>query len=296
MTIRQASLTQVGRNSAPSIDRAFYRRIADASTQRERVKTFTVPILSGRAWKVPAGHVFRITAPEGAQVGELNIWGANDAREHMWAARTRQMQTANVSTFDRIWSTLPFFRPIATVTADTLSEYGTDEHGARVHDLLGTYCDPYSNKMQTGEDFDNLCYSNLIRAISPFGLSEFDIHDALTVFQCAGVDEDGKYFKKPSPARKGDYLEFFAEIDLVCALSICQGGDLSSTMWTSGADGLFNVGHPLGVEIYQLEASLLEGWHQPATPEYRGQHGMGPRHMLTPDGSVDWTGPVPQIW
>ena len=37
------------------------------------------------------------------------------------------------------------------------------------------------------------------------------------------------------PAKKGDCLEFFAEIDLLCALSTCPGGDLSVRCAAGGA-------------------------------------------------------------
>src|SRR6185312_626288 len=93
------------------VDKAFYRRIAE-SPGRVPVESFTIPIRSGRAWTVPAGHVFRITTPEGP-----------------WASRTRQLQAAHVSVFDRLWSTLPYLRPIATITSDSLKDYGIDEFG-----------------------------------------------------------------------------------------------------------------------------------------------------------------------
>jgi uncharacterized protein len=76
-------------------------------------------------------------------VGDLNLWSLNDPRERMWAARTRQLQKAHVSIYDRLWSNLPFLRPLFTIIDDTLKDYGIDEEGGRVHDLLGTRCDPY---------------------------------------------------------------------------------------------------------------------------------------------------------
>jgi len=36
--------------------------------------------------------------------------------------------------------------------------------------------------------------------------------------------DTGQYFMKASPVRPGDYIEFFAEIDLLGALSACAGG------------------------------------------------------------------------
>jgi uncharacterized protein YcgI (DUF1989 family) len=260
--------------SALDVDRDFYRRIAADLDRRRLVDRQTVPIRSGLAWKVPAGHVTRIVAVEGPQVGDLNLWYSTDPRERMWAARTRQLQRAHVSTFDRLWSNLPFLRPMATITADSLSDYGIDDDGGRVHDLLGSRCDPYVNKMLTGVDADHHCHSNLVRAVAPHGLDEFDVHDVLNVFQCTGLNDDDQYFMKASPARRGDYLELFAEIDLLCALSTCPGGDLSVPLWGPDAGDPLDVCRPLGVEIFELDPELLSGWRPPARADYRGNHGL----------------------
>jgi len=86
----------------------------------------------------------------GPQVGDFNVWNLNNPREHLWSTRTRQLQSSHVSVFDRLWSNLPYLRPLLTVTGDSLSDYGVDSDGGRVHDLLGTRCDPYVNRMLTG--------------------------------------------------------------------------------------------------------------------------------------------------
>ena len=258
---------------ALSVDKAFYKRIAD-SPGRVPVVSFTIPIRSGRAWTVPAGHVFRILTPEGSQVGDLNIWNRHNPRERLWASRTRQLQAAHVSVFDRLWSTLPYLRPIATITSDSLKDYGIDEFGGRIHDLLGTRCDPYVNRMLTGEDFDFHCHSNLVRAVAPYGLTELDVHDVLNVFQCTGLNRADRYFMRACPAKTGDHLEFFAEIDLLCALSTCPGGDLSVPLWGPDARDPLEVCRPLGVEVYELDKALLDGWKEPESPAYKGAHGM----------------------
>lgn len=214
MTIHEptAAAYQATAGSFLDIDKDLYRRIHD-DKRHELVESFILPIRSGRAWKVPAGCLCRITVPEGpqvwdadihwlvvwlvacrqlltqfsAQVGDLNLWNFNDPRERMWAARTRQLHAAHVTIFDRLWSILPFLRPMVTITGDSLADYGKDGEGGRVHDLLGTRCDPYVNTLLTGKDFDYHCHSNLTRAVLPYGLTEFDVHDVLNVFQCTGV-------------------------------------------------------------------------------------------------------------
>ncbi len=265
---------QASQGSPLIADRAFYGRIAAETGRRTKIESITVPIRSGRAWEVPAGHIFRIVTIEGPQVADLNIWNRHDPRERMWASRTRQLQAAHLSTFDRIWSTLPFLRPLVTITADSLAGYGIDADGGRLHDLLGTRCDPYVNKMLTGIDFDHHCHSNLVRAIAPYGFTEFDVHDVLNVFQCTGLNDHDQYFMKACPAKKGDFLEFFAEIDLLCALSTCPGGDLSVPLWGPDARDPLEVCRPLGVEVYRPDPALLAGWSQPKSPDYRGRHGM----------------------
>ncbi|HXZ08564.1 MAG TPA: urea carboxylase-associated family protein, partial [Paraburkholderia sp.] len=118
---------QSTQGSALEVDKAFYQRIATRHDTRTLIESIVVPIRSGRAWTVPAGHVFRIVTIEGPQVADLNLWNRHNPRERMWASRTRQLQQAHVSNYDRLWSTLPFLRPMVTITDDTLAGYGVDE-------------------------------------------------------------------------------------------------------------------------------------------------------------------------
>ena len=252
------------------VDRGLYDRVAAAD--RTLVNEFTIPIRTGRAWEVRAGQLCRIVAPEGPQVGDFNCWNRHNPRERFWAARTRQLQAAHVTTYDRLWSCLPYLRPMLTLTADSIG-YGTDEHGGRCHDLLGTRCDPYVNRLLTGEDFDFHCHSNLVRAVLPYGLTEFDVHDVLNVFQVTGLVDD-RYFMSASPAREGDHLEFFAEMDLLCALSACPGGDLSVDLWGPDAADPLSTCRPLAVEVYDVDPAARSGWSPPRSPDYRGLHGI----------------------
>ncbi|SDB94267.1 urea carboxylase-associated family protein [Acinetobacter boissieri] len=268
------SAYQGGKDSPLDIDKNFYDRIRETTDARTRISQVEVPIRSGYAWTVKAGQVFRVTTPKGAQVGDFNIWNAHNPRERLWASRTRQLQGSHVSIYDRLWSTLPFMRPLVTITDDSLKDYGIDEHGGRIHDLLGTRCDPYINRILTGKDFDHHCHSNLTRAVLPYGLTEFDVHDVLNIFQVTGLNHESKYFMKTCPAQVGDYLEFFAEIDVLCALSTCPGGDLSLPMWGPDAQDPISVCRPLGVEIFDLDPELIKGWKSPQCSPYAGQHGL----------------------
>lgn len=270
-----AYLPQPG--SALYADRELYDKIAaTAGSGRTLVEALTVPIRLGRAWTVPKGHVVRITTPEGPQVGDLNIWSLHNPRERMWAARSRQLHSAHVLVYDRLWLNLPYLRPLVTITGDLMAARGLDEHGGRVHDLLGTRCDPYVDKLLSGDDNDFHCHLNLTRAVMPYGLTELDVHDVLNVFQVTGLDEHDRYFMETSPAVKGDYIEFFAETDLLMALLACPGGDLLAWGWGALEAEQVACCRPLGVEVYKInDEKVLEGWSEPERPKYKGNHGLG---------------------
>lgn len=255
----------------PPFDAEFYETARDGA---ETINELMVPPRDGRAFEVPAGHFFRIECIEGPQVGDLNLWNAHDLSECFFSGKTRALHATHVTTGDRLWSTLPTLRPLATITRDTLGWYGWDADGGGVHDVIGTRCDPYTNMLLNGAEYHHCCHSNLTRALAayknmPLEEAETHIHDVLNVFMCTGFTRDThRYFMKASPARQGDFIEFFAEIDLLAALSACPGGDCSTTHSSDEAQC-----HPLKVEVYRPKPETLEGWHPPAPNAYSRGHG-----------------------
>ena len=134
--------------------------------------------------EVPAGHFFRIVSVEGPQVGDLNLWNAHDLTERFYRGKTRALHATHLSTGDRLWSSFPKLRPMATITHDTLDWYGWDEDGAGVHDVIGTRCDPYTNLLLKGTEYHNCCHSNLTRALAverklPLEEAEVHVHDVM---------------------------------------------------------------------------------------------------------------------
>lgn len=233
-----------------------------------KTKSLLVPPREARCFEVPAGHFFRIVSVDGPQVGDLNLWNSTDHAEHFFSGKTRALHGTHLSTGDRMWSNLPYLRPMATITEDTLDWYNFDEFGGSVHDVIGTRCDPYTHKLLTGADYHHCCHSNLTRAFAEHttrSLSDAEpfIHDVLNVFMCTGFTRDtGQYFMKATPVRPGDFIEFFAEIDLTGALSACPGGDCGEVHSSDTAKC-----SPLLVEIYEPQAKPL-GW----TPQQRNTY------------------------
>lgn len=233
------------------------------------------PPREAACFRVPAGHFFRIRSVDGPQVGDLNLWNARDLAERFYSGKTRALHGTHLSTGDRLWSSFPHLRPMATITHDTLDWYGFDADGGSVHDVIGTRCDPYThNLLSGGGQYHHCCHSNLTRALAaetglPPHAAETHVHDVLNVFMCTGFTRDtGQYFMKASPVRPGDYLEFFAEIDLLGALSACPGGDCSAEH-SSDAAACF----PLRIEILAPEPAALGSWRPPAPNGYDRSHG-----------------------
>jgi uncharacterized protein YcgI (DUF1989 family) len=239
-----------------------------------KIHEVVVPPRDARSFRVSRGQFFRIVSIEGPQVGDLNLWNAEDLSERFFSGKTRALHATHVGAGDRLWSTMPYLRPIVTISHDTLSWYGWDSDGAGIHDVIGTRCDPYTDRLLGGTGYDFCCHSNLSRALAaelkvePRAV-EHHIHDVLNVFMCTGFTKDThQYFMKASPVRPGDFIEFFAEIDLLGALSACPGGDCSASHSDDAA-----VCHPLRVEVYRPREGALAGWRPSPPNAYSRTHG-----------------------
>lgn len=255
----------------PQPDMGLYTRARDRLTKTDEV---LVAPRDAATFHVPGGHFFRIISVEGSQVGDLNLWHADDLSERFYTGKTRALHGTHLTTGQQMWSAFPHLRPMATITHDTLGWYGIDRYGGSVHDVIGTRCDPYTHNLLKGGHYHHCCHSNLTRALAdhlgvPLAQAEPHVHDVLNVFMCTGFTRDtGQYFMKASPVRPGDYIEFFAEVDLLGALSACPGGDCSSEHSSDTA-----ACHPLLVEVFKPEGGALEGWVPPAANGYDGTHG-----------------------
>jgi len=252
-------------------DLALY---AQAREGAQKVSSTTAAPREAACFHVKAGQFFRISSVEGPQVGDLNLWAADDLTEKFFSGKTRALHGTHVTTGNRLWSSIPYLRPMATLTTDTLGWYGIDEYGGSVHDVIGTRCDPYTHKLLNGGEYHHCCHSNLTRALAaetgmPPQEAEMFVHDVLNVFMCTGFTRDtGQYFMKASPVRPGDYIEFFAEIDLLGALSACPGGDCSTTH-SSDTAACF----PLLIEVFDPPKGALHGWSPAPRNAYSRGHG-----------------------
>ena len=234
-----------------------------------------IPPRDAKTFEIKKGQFFRIESIEGPQVGDLNIFQADNLEEKFYSGKTRALYGTHLSTGDKMLSNFPYLRSLATITWDTLDWYGYDKDGGSVHDVIGTRCDPYTSKLLSDVDYHYCCHSNLTRAlVNEKGIKLDDaeklVHDVLNVFMCTGFTSDTKqYFMKSSPVRPGDYLEFFAETDLLGVLSACPGGDCGSEHSSDNVKCF-----PLKVSIFSVSQDLLKNLTSSEISDYNRTHGI----------------------
>jgi uncharacterized protein YcgI (DUF1989 family) len=102
--------------------------------------------------------------------------------------------------------------------------------------------------MWFGRAARNSCRHNLVKAIQPHGLKDTDLHDNVNVHQRASIADPalGHIHLAASRAKAGDFVEFFAEMDLIVAVSVCPLGDGTGDP-TAGLDHV----RPLRAETFE---------------------------------------------
>jgi uncharacterized protein len=232
----------------PQLDTEFYMHLRMARPGFKKIDEFPIDLGDkGKAFIVRRGCTARVICSTGPQIADVGFWNAQDPRERFWNDQTIVREGAYLKTFTRLWSNMPMYRPLVTVIEDTVQNVPTNP-GSRHHTMCGGYCNPqfwyYEHGMDPYNEFvaEFNCYYNLLRAVRPFGLSPQHLHDNVNLFQKTFIDpETGGYTIETSDAKVGDYVEFYAEIDTLIAVSVCPAGS---------GPGDYNP-RPLGVELYR---------------------------------------------
>lgn len=211
-----------GRQRSGEDERRFYSRLASDSGSRTMVESFAIPARTGRGFIVENGRIMRLTCHEASQVADLDLFNRDNTNEQFSSSKTRVIHGCHLTTGDRLWSHPVYQRPMMTIVADSLPHRPRPD-GAASHDLLYGMCDEETHFQRTGRAGLPNCRDNLTRAVAEFGLGPEDVHDPFNVFMRTGIDdEDGLFYVAPE-AKKGDYMEFYAEMDTICAISACPG-------------------------------------------------------------------------
>ena len=101
-------------------------------------KVIIIPPRDAKTFQVKRGEFFRIESVEGPQVGDLNLFNLNNLNEKFYSGKTRALYGTHLSVGDKMFSSFPYLRSLATITWDTLDWYDYDNDGGSVHDVIGT--------------------------------------------------------------------------------------------------------------------------------------------------------------
>lgn len=249
-----------GKHPMPPFNREFYRKLRKHKSDFQKVDEFIVDLDErGKAFTIKKGQSVRIKTIKKAQIADIALWNAKDYQERFWNDYTLCRESIFLTTYNQLWSNLPMFRPMMTIIEDTVQEKESDTYH---HYCIGSHCNPsfwYWALKDKNHPFVTKynCWCNLQRAIEPFGLGKEDLHDNINLFQRTHINPDGTHPVEPSNAKKGDYVEFYAEIDVLIAISLCPSGT-GTYHWSEVEKDTIS---PLGIEIYDTGFEPLDRDH-----------------------------------
>ena len=132
----------------------------NARKNLKSISEIIIPPRNAKTFEVKKGQFFRIESVGGPQVGDLNIFNADNLEEKFYSGKTRALYGTHLSTGDKMLSNFPYLRSLATITWDTLDWYGYDKDGGSVHDVIGTRCDHYTSKLMSANEYHYSCHTN----------------------------------------------------------------------------------------------------------------------------------------
>ena len=177
---------------------------------------FIIPAREARSFVVPRGARLRIHLVEDKQVGDCCFYNADDHREvfhvgQSWALNGL-LGTGTAKGFRHFYSKPPRENVMLTVVEDTVRNHWGN---------MGGRCSRKLYELRDGDRAHRSCQENLAEALAPHGLSGDDIVDVFNVFMNVELRADGSFTILPPTARKGDYIELRAEMNILAAVSAC---------------------------------------------------------------------------
>lgn len=185
---------------------------------RKVVSEFVVPKATGKAFIVKKGQVMRVICHEGPQVPDIIFFNAHDYREQFdayWSAFLNSLEgTGSMRRITKLYSQSPWENIMLTVIDDP-----TGSH------TLGGHCS--YRTLEVCPSFNGLygrmCTDNFADCLAEFGMTLEDkiSQGVFNAFMNWDIDEKGNYHVVPPIAKKGDYIDFLAEMDILVGFSNC---------------------------------------------------------------------------
>jgi uncharacterized protein YcgI (DUF1989 family) len=188
------------------------------SPGRKTVRELTIEPGTGKALELRRGQVLRIEQATGRQCADFNCFNLHDYKEFFHTGRTRHLHGLHPTKGDFLWSAPPRERPMMAIIEDTV---GTN-------DVLYPRCSGFLFEHHYGLAVHTNCHDIQAEAQREFGLTPDDVHDSFNFFMHTGVDAAGRPFIAKNTAKRGDYVELLALIDVLAIPNVC-GADVMMT-------------------------------------------------------------------
>ncbi|ONI86435.1 Urea carboxylase-related aminomethyltransferase [Actinosynnema sp. ALI-1.44] len=170
-----------------------------------------VPAREGRAVRVAAGQLVRVSTPEGAQVSDFFAFCAADTTEHLSAAHTRGHTSRLFPRLGEAFVT-DRRRPILTLVDDT---------SPGRHDMLIAACDPARYELLGYEGWHASCAENLRSVMRELGVGVTTVPQPVNFFMDIPVTLQDVIEWRSSPAAPDAAVTLQAEMDCLVAVSAC---------------------------------------------------------------------------
>ena len=186
--------------------------------ERKIVHELVIHPGTGKALEILEGQILRIEQVIGGQCADFNCFNLHDYKEFMHTGRTRHLHGLHPTKGNFLWSAPPRERPMIYILDDTV---GTN-------DALYPRCSAFLFEYHYGLPVHTNCHDIQAEAQREYGLTPDDVHDSLNFFMHTGIDQGGQPFIASQTARKGDYVDLLAMIDVLAIPNVC-GADVMAT-------------------------------------------------------------------
>jgi len=256
---------QKGKNTRFNLE--WYDKLRASKPNWNKVSTQRVETGRGVAVHAKAGQVIKFIQPEGPNIIDVWFLAANikDASgEHYEVVYTAGLEGFLPQKNSRLWSTVPYFRPMATYIDDNFdpATWPDKEAWPVWH---GGHCSPELIEAAYGKLNHVSCHSSALEACLTLGLDESIASlPNICIFQPMSIknstfvsgNTSATWHATPFNGKPGTFVEYYAEIDLLILVSHCPYGNQSKAC--------YEVEHyPIDIEVWDTGINPQPGpkWH-----------------------------------
>jgi uncharacterized protein len=187
-----------------------------------------IPGRQGGAWVVKKGQHIRVIDLEGGPVADFVCFNANNLNERFSQARTKANQGKFlVTTGDHLYSRDN--NVILTIAEDTYGihdlQYGMCSAWVMENFCKKTYRGWQQSQFKLGGPLGPPsigCYEVIQNALKDWPIEPHNIPEPINLFQTMDYNlEKGTFVLVDGRSKPGDYIDFVARMDALCALSAC---------------------------------------------------------------------------